>query len=260
MRENTDKYKDATLETLELIQRLLQYLEELGKRKQLYNFLSQIEKKANKRTSSFSEQKFGKDHLPGEKESNLSNYWRGVRDTIKIAKAQLLKNEQEFPQYLFDLKEQVNSSLTPVRAKRTNNLPITSYTLSNDAISSLKAWILMQKYLIGWESVLGIYWCFFSMNFLNQPHFDPIMLLLTIIVILIGFFIFFRETLILLILPEIILAIINYQVINSSSVLLALIMALISFSFAILRYYRLREKEQLVHGVIIREKTSGQVN
>ena len=127
--------------------------------------------------------------------------------------------------------------------------------------SKRKAWrIQMQKFILGWESVLGIYWCLFITNILSQYYFDIILLQFMILIVFVGLFVFIRETLILLIIPEIILIMINFQVINPLNILLGLIMALISFYFALLRYYRLRGKKEVVRRIILQESSRKQDN
>ncbi|MFX0206465.1 MAG: ADP-ribosylation factor-like protein [Candidatus Hodarchaeota archaeon] len=132
----SEQFLNASCETLHLIQRLLNYLEQQGKRLEFVNFLSQIEGKANVRINSMLQQS-SENPSPEEEQSNHPDYWRGVRDTVKSTKVQFLTNGQNFSQYLSDKRNHLLEAQKQLEMNNKGILQIADLIIQGGKISVL---------------------------------------------------------------------------------------------------------------------------
>ena len=130
-------YLNGVSETLNLIQLLLDYLEKKEKRRELVNFLSQIEVKVNMRINSVSSQYFSDSSLPMDQDGIHLDFWRGVRDTVKAAKLQFLTDSQDFSLYLSVKRNEIHKAQKRLQANGTGVLPLTDLIVQGGKISVL---------------------------------------------------------------------------------------------------------------------------
>lgn len=89
--------EQAELETIELVLRLHSLLEEKGVLSDLVNYLSQIEAKAKRVQTKYTDVSF-------------RGYWQKVTETTKLIKNLLLKDQSNFSSQLEEMKLQIRSS------------------------------------------------------------------------------------------------------------------------------------------------------
>jgi len=80
-------YIEAAIETLDLNNQLINYLNENQQTDKMSQYISQIQTKADARISSSLGQSLGI-QIPVDQEGKPTKYWEGVRDTAKLAKKQ----------------------------------------------------------------------------------------------------------------------------------------------------------------------------
>ncbi|UCG90554.1 MAG: hypothetical protein JSU57_02160 [Candidatus Heimdallarchaeota archaeon] len=108
-------YIKSAVETLELIQRINNYLKENQKVNELPDFLSQIESKGEARVKSSLGQTLGIDIPIADQEGKPTKYWEGVRDMARLAKKQFLtlKDDQKFTQFLRNTSASLSARISP---------------------------------------------------------------------------------------------------------------------------------------------------
>ncbi|MFX0170353.1 MAG: hypothetical protein ACFE9L_00375 [Candidatus Hodarchaeota archaeon] len=108
-------YIKSAIETLELIQHLLNYLTTNQKTSELFNYLSQIEAKANARITSSLGQQLGMDIPVADQEGKPTKYWEGVRDMAKlgIKQWQVLQDAQKFVIFLKNTSSSLSRRIAP---------------------------------------------------------------------------------------------------------------------------------------------------
>ncbi|MFX1282311.1 MAG: hypothetical protein ACFFB5_01595 [Promethearchaeota archaeon] len=108
-------YIKSAVETLELIQRINNYLKENQKANELPNFLSQIESKGEARVRSSLGQTLGIDIPLADQEGKPTKYWEGVRDMARLAKKQFLtlNDDHKFTQFLRNTSASLSSRMAP---------------------------------------------------------------------------------------------------------------------------------------------------
>jgi hypothetical protein len=137
MQKVSPRYLNAASETLFLIHRLLKYLEKKGKRRDLVNFLSQIEVKAGVRIDSAPLlSSSNPSHLENQDVPSL-DYWRGVRDTVSAAKLRFLTESQDFSLYLSTKRNEILEAQKQLQVNGTGILPITDLIVQGGKISVL---------------------------------------------------------------------------------------------------------------------------
>ncbi|MFX0181696.1 MAG: hypothetical protein ACFE95_01340 [Candidatus Hodarchaeota archaeon] len=108
-------YIKSAVETLELIQQLYNYLSDNKKMNELFNYLSQIEAKANARISSSLGQQLGMNIPVADQEGKPTKYWEGVRDMAKLGSKQwqTLQDGQKFATFLKNTSNSLSRRIAP---------------------------------------------------------------------------------------------------------------------------------------------------
>jgi hypothetical protein len=108
-------YINSAIETLELVQQLYDYLNSNNKIRELTDYISQIENKANARITSSLGKTLGMDIPVADQEGKPTEYWKGVRDMAKMASKQwtTLQNAPRFLSFLNKTSNSLYSRVTP---------------------------------------------------------------------------------------------------------------------------------------------------
>ncbi|MFW9853988.1 MAG: hypothetical protein ACFFFG_02980 [Candidatus Thorarchaeota archaeon] len=108
-------YIKSAIETLELVQQLLAHLTASQNVNSLVNFIAQIESKANARISSSLAQTLGMDIPVADQEGKPADYWKGVRDTARLAQKQWqsLQDATKFQQFLTSTQSSLSAKIMP---------------------------------------------------------------------------------------------------------------------------------------------------
>ncbi len=153
-----EKKIEATIETLELIGRLFNLLQEKGETNQLVNFLSQIEIKAKKRKKKYIERQSRGNIGTTNGDHQSPEYWEGIHETVKLVKNRYLQYQTNIPGYIEKLKVEVINQQKYTQSSGIKDFSITSLMLNGGKISVLgldragKTSLLQRLKLGKWKS------------------------------------------------------------------------------------------------------------
>ncbi|MFW9780500.1 MAG: hypothetical protein ACFFE8_16790, partial [Candidatus Heimdallarchaeota archaeon] len=131
-------YIKSAIETLELVQQLLAHLTASQNMNSLVNFIAQIESKANARISSSLAQTLGMDIPVADQEGKPAEYWKGVRDTARLAQKQWqsLQDTARFQQFLTNTQSSLSAKIIPEEASISPLEEILQSTPSTQPVSA----------------------------------------------------------------------------------------------------------------------------